>query len=80
MSLNVFYTSIHGFLPHQLSRPSIHATFRLTYEKHGNVQKDCAVHAQSHSKKHYQVSLKRPLSKTILLCNKLRRSNLKEVN
>ena len=34
MSLKVFYTSTHAFLPHQLSRPSIQATFRLTYEKH----------------------------------------------
>ena len=32
MSLKVFCTSIHGFLPRQLSHPSIHATFRLTYE------------------------------------------------
>ena len=34
MSVKVFYTSIYGFLPHQLSRPSVHAVFRLTYEKH----------------------------------------------
>ena len=34
MSLKVFSTSIHGFLPHQLPRPIIHATFRLTYDKH----------------------------------------------
>ena len=33
MSLKVFYRSINGFLPHQLSRPSIHATFRPTYVK-----------------------------------------------
>ena len=32
MPLKVSSTSIHGFLP--LSCPSIHATFRLTYEKH----------------------------------------------
>ena len=32
MPLKVFYTSIKGFLPHQLFHPSIHTTFRLTYE------------------------------------------------
>lgn len=34
MSVEVFYTSINDFLPHLLSRPRIHAIFRLTYEKH----------------------------------------------
>ena len=35
MSLvKVFYMSIHGFLPHQLSRSSIREAFRFTYEKH----------------------------------------------
>ena len=34
MSLTVFDTSIYGFLPYQLSRSSIQATFRLTREKH----------------------------------------------
>lgn len=34
MSLKVFTTSIHVFLPHQLSCPIIHATFRLTYDKY----------------------------------------------
>ena len=34
MSLKVFYTSIHGFLPYQLSLPSIHTTFSFIYEKH----------------------------------------------
>ena len=41
MLLNIFFTSIHCFPPHQLSRPSIEATLRLaknvkellTYEK-----------------------------------------------
>ena len=33
MSLKVFYTSIHGFLPYQLSRPSIRAATKLTYKK-----------------------------------------------
>ena len=32
MSLKVFYTSVHSFLPHPLSHPSVHTTFRLTYE------------------------------------------------
>ena len=34
MSLKIFSTSIHVFLPHQLSCPIIHATFRLTYDKY----------------------------------------------
>ena len=34
MLLKDFYMSINGFLPHLLSRPSIHANLRLTYEKH----------------------------------------------
>ena len=75
MSLKILYTSIHCFLLCQLSCPSINTTFRLTY-----VQKDCAVKAQSHSKRHYQASLKNPLSKTISLSNKLRQSNLNTVN
>ena len=52
MSLKGFYTFIHGFLPHQLSRPSIHTTFRLKHVEHKNVPKDCAAHDQSHSKRH----------------------------
>ena len=32
--IKVFYMSIHGFLPHQLSRSSIREAFRFTYEKH----------------------------------------------
>ena len=34
MLLKIFSTSIQSFLPHQLSCPSIHATFRLLYEEH----------------------------------------------
>ena len=37
-------------------------------------------HAQSHSNRHYQASLKTALSKTISLSNKLRQSNLDAVN
>ena len=39
MILKVFYMFIHGFLPHQLSRPSIHATFGLAHEKQKTSQR-----------------------------------------
>ena len=76
MSLKVFYTSIYGFVPYQLSRPSIQATFRLTHKKHETSKRT----AQSHRKRHYQPSLETTLSKIISFANKLRRSNLNAVN
>ena len=69
--------SIHGFLSHQLTRPSIYTTFRLRYEVS---KRDCVVKVQSHSKRHYQASLKTTLSNTISHFTKLRRSNLNTVN
>ena len=66
MSLKVFFTSIHGFLPHLLFRSSIHATFRLTYEKHKGLCGTCL----KHGKRHYQGALKTTVSKIISLSNK----------
>ena len=85
MLLNIFFTSIHGFPPHQLSRPSIEATLRLaknvkellTYEKNETSNE---VHVQNHKKRHSQSSLKISLTKIISFSNKLRRSNLNVVN
>ena len=80
MSLKVFHTFIHGFLPYQLSRPIIHTTFRLTHVEHKNVSKDCAAYDQSHSKRHYLYSLKITLNKTISLSKRLGRINFNTVN
>ena len=79
MLLKAFYTSIHSFLPHQLSCPSIHATFK-THKWQTSIQEDYAVHAQSHSKRHHLASLKTTLIRNISLFNKLRQSNLNTVN
>ena len=79
MSVKVFYTSIHGFLPHQLSRPSIHTTLRLTDGEHKTSQRTVR-HMTKVSKRHYLSSLKITVSKTISVSKKLRRSNFNTVN
>ena len=65
MSLKVFFTSIYGFLPHLLFHSSIHATFRLTYEKHKGL---CGTFLK-HSKRHYQGSLKTTVRSFLSLIN-----------
>ena len=74
MSLKVFYTSIHGFLHHQLFPPSLNTTFRPIHEKH-ETSKDCAVHAQSQDKRHYLAS-QNNFEQHHFSLKKLRRSNL----
>ena len=47
MPLKVLYAYIHGLLPHQLIHPSIHTTFRLTYEKHETSKGLCGTCSKS---------------------------------
>ena len=75
-SQKVFYTSIHGFLPHQLCHPSVHTTFRLSYV----TSKRTVRNMLKVIVRHYQASLKTTLCKTISLSNKLRRNNFNAVN
>ena len=47
MPLKVLYTHIHGLLPHQLFRLSIHTTSRLAYKKHETSKRLCSVYSKS---------------------------------
>ena len=52
ISLKVFYTSIHGFLHHQLFYPSLTQPLD-SHMRNMKRQKDYAVHDQSQEQRHY---------------------------
>ena len=78
MSLNVFYTSIHGFLHHQLFCPSLNTTFRPTHEKH-ETSKGLSGTCSKEDKRHYLAS-QNNFEQDHFSLKKLIRSNLNMVN